>query len=174
MPPMHSGFVGFVVAAAITAAMGANELREPLRPLEFLVGSCWTGTFPDGKSTDTHCFESVFDGHFVRDRHHVRGASKPYAGEAIYGWDAKRKKVVYTYWASDGALSTGEMILGAAGELIFPEAYAADGGEMTLKNVWTRRGPEAYDVWVARRTDGEWRELWRMTLRREQGSVNPR
>jgi hypothetical protein len=30
---------------------GPGSIREPLRPLEFLVGSCWTGTFPGGKAT---------------------------------------------------------------------------------------------------------------------------
>jgi len=144
-----------------------TALREPLRPLQFLVGSCWTGTFPDGKKTDTHCFESVFGGHFVRDRHTVRGGATPYEGETIYAWDAKQRKVVYTYWASDGGISTGTMEPDKS-EIVFPEAYASDGARTTMKNVWVRRGEDVYDVYVAQWKDGQWREMWRMTMRRDR------
>jgi hypothetical protein len=165
---MIPGFRTAALCLALAAATtGAADVREPLRPLAFLVGSCWTGAFPDGKSTDTHCFECVFDGQFIRDRHVVRGGKTPYAGETIYAWHPKRQKIVYTYWASDGSLSTGEAQPGGAGEIVFPEAHASEGGEMTIKNVWSRKGADAYEVWVAEKKDGQWRELWRMTLRRD-------
>jgi hypothetical protein len=131
--------------AAAAQQQAAGSLREPLRPLEFLVGSCWTGTFPRGTSTDTHCFESVFDGQFVRDRHVVR----------------------YTYWASDGGLSTGTMEPGK-GEIVFSESYASETGGMKMRNVWTPTGADSYDVVLAQWKDGEWRDMWRMTMHREK------
>ena len=67
-----------VVLGASPAAGGAAEVRAELKPFAFLVGSCWTGTFPNGTSTDTHCFEPVYGGLFIRDRHVVRGARTPY------------------------------------------------------------------------------------------------
>ena len=155
----------FVVVVAAQAPAPAS-LSEPLRPLEFLVGSCWTGTFPGGKSTDTHCFEPVFAGTFIRDRHVVRGGKQPYEGETIYGWDPRQKKVIYTYWASDGAISTGSMER-VQGGLMFPESYAGDRGGVTMRNVWTITGPDSYDVVVSQLKDGAWREMWRMTMRRE-------
>lgn len=158
---------GLLLALLVNvAADTGGGIREELRPLAFLVGSCWTGTFPDGKATDTHCFEPVFDGQFIRDRHTVRGRTVPYAGETLYAWDPKQKKVIYTYWASDGAISSGAVEAAGPGELVFSEAYAAAGGELTMKNVWTRRGGDAYEVSVSRRQNGDWREMWRMTLRR--------
>lgn len=160
--------VSFFFALAFAAqAPEAPSLREPLRPLQFLVGSCWTGTFPGGKSTDTHCFESVFGGKFVRDRHVVRGGKDPYEGETIYAWDPRQKKVVYTYWASDGGLSTGTMEQ-VDGGLIFPESYEGDRGGAAMRNVWTITGADTYDVVVSRLKDGSWREMWRMTMRRDQ------
>lgn len=155
----------------ILLALGGGQqepgsIREPLRPLEFLVGSCWTGTFPGGKATDTHCFESVFGGTFVRDRHVVRGGKGPYEGETLYAWDPKQKRVAYTYWASDGAISTGTMEAGRA-EFVFSESYAADGGGLKLRNVWRITGTDTYDVEVSQWKDGGWREMWRMTMRRQ-------
>ncbi len=159
--------IAFLLVSVVLGGPAAAQLREPLKPLEFLAGSCWTGSFPGGGGADRHCFESVFDGQFVRDRHEVTGGKKPYAGETIYSWDAKGKKVVYTYWASDGAMSTGDMLPGAEGELVFSASHTPDGGELTIKSVWTRRGPDSYEAWAARKADGEWREMWRMTMRRE-------
>lgn len=160
--------INFLFAVAVaTQASEAGPLRDPLRPLQFFVGSCWTGTFPGGKTTDTHCFDSVFGGKFVRDRHIVRGGKEPYEGETIYGWDPRQKKVVYTYWASDGGLSTGTMEQ-VDGGLMFPESYEGDRGSAKMRNVWTITGADTYDVVVSQSKDGVWREMWRMTMRRDK------
>jgi hypothetical protein len=164
--------LGIAALCAVVATAAAAELRDELRPLQFLVGSCWTGTFPDGKATDTHCFEPVFEGQFLRDRHVVRGAKKAYAGESLYAWDPKQKKVTYMYWNSDGGISTGVAEPGSPGEITFPEEHTSSGGETTLKSVWTRRGDDAYDVWSAQKKDGQWREMWRMTLRRDPAGTS--
>lgn len=157
-----------LVLAAASAL--AAEVRAELKPLEFLVGSCWTGAFPGGNVTDTHCFESVYGGQFIRDRHAVRGG-RPYQGETLYAWDAAKKKIVYTYWASSGGVSTGVVEPGAAGELVFPEEHSAGKQKRALRNVWTRQGDDAYEVLVwqiyARDPYPEKKELWRMKMTRE-------
>lgn len=161
--------IGTASACLVLAASAglADDVREPLRPLDFLVGSCWTGTFPDGQATDTHCFESVFDGQFVRDRHVVRGGKRPYAGETLYAWNPAEGKIVFTYWNSDGGLSTGEAQAAGKDEIVFPEVHVAGGVEVAMSNVWRRTGPDAYEVLVTETRDGQERELWRMTLRRD-------
>jgi hypothetical protein len=58
------------------------------QPQAFLAGSCWKGTFADGKRTDEHCFEWIYGGQFLRDRHTVTGRPAPYGGETIYYFDA--------------------------------------------------------------------------------------
>src|SRR4051812_23935066 len=98
-----------MLAAAATLSFAAVRERvtsvvPDFRPLEFLVGSCWTGTFPDGKATDEHCFEWVFDHKFIRDRHVVgsgEGGGR-YQGESLFGWSDKEQRVAFWYWNSNG------------------------------------------------------------------------
>lgn len=141
------------------------DLNTHLKPLEFFVGSCWSGKFDNG-AVDTHCFEPMLDGHFIRDRHQVTGGKSPYAGETVYSWDAKHNTIAYTYWASDGAVATGQVNTGKNGELEFPGSYAADGKEVQLKSVWKRTGADTYDVWSGEKVDAEWKEMWHMTMQR--------
>jgi hypothetical protein len=153
------------IALLCAAPLAAQTPPSPFQPLEFLVGHCWTGTFPGGKKTDTHCFEWMMDGKFIRDRHTVRGGA-PYEGETIWAFDPKQKKVVYHYFASDGAISSGTLNL-ENGDMVFPEEYVSAGVRKTMKNVWSRNGRDAYDVWAAEKTaEGSWKEMFRMTLRR--------
>ena len=42
-----------LLTLALSDAQSA-DVRPPLQPFAFLVGSCWTGSFPGGKATDTH------------------------------------------------------------------------------------------------------------------------
>ena len=56
-----------LIAAGLAAAQPA--LRPELEPMRFLVGHCWRGAMAKGAKHDTHCFEPVFDGQHVRDRH---------------------------------------------------------------------------------------------------------
>ena len=155
-----------LLTLALSDAQSA-DVRPPLQPFAFLVGSCWTGSFPGGKATDTHCFESIYGGHFIRDRHIVKGG-KPYEGETIYGWDARTKRIVFTYWNSDGGISTGTAEPGQ-GAMVFPEEHAVQGGgQMKIRTVWTMKGRDAYEVHAAQFKNGAWQEMWRMEMRRDK------
>lgn len=147
------------------ARLGAQEPGADLRPLEFLVGSCWIGTFPDGEKTDEHCFEWMFDRKFIRDRHVVRGG-EPYQGESILGWDPNAKRLGFWYWNSDGLLTVGTIEYRPEG-IVFPERYTGPDGEVELNAVWTRAGPDAYRVLQRQRTGNGWKTLWTMELRRK-------
>lgn len=46
----------------------AAEPAAHFAPQAFLAGHCWKGTFPDGKRTDLHCYEWVYDGAFLREQ----------------------------------------------------------------------------------------------------------
>ena len=63
-------------------APATTEAAQPFAGMKFLLGHCWQGTFADGK-VDTHCFEPVYGGKFIRDRHQVTGG---YGGETLYRW----------------------------------------------------------------------------------------
>jgi hypothetical protein len=146
----------------------ARSAPDALAPLAFVVGSCWKGTFPDGRKTDEHCYEWVFDRKFIRDRHVVEGDGQPpYRGETIFGWDAAAKRTGYWYWSSEGFVLTGAVET-RDGRIIFPSRMTGPDGEMELEARWTRRGPDAYYVEQRRRTAQGWQVLWTMELTRQQ------
>jgi len=142
------------------------------RPLEFLVGHCWVGTFPDGKATDQHCFEWVFDRKFIRDRHVVRNGDAPYAGETLYGWDPKEKRLGFWYWNSEGEILTGGVEY-RPGAIVFPTKHVTDKGTVELKATWTRTGEDGYRVEQSQRVGERWKPLWSMELKRASDKDGP-
>jgi len=121
-------------------------LRAELEPLRFLLGHCWRGEFGNG-AVDTHCFESVYGGRHVRDRHEVKGPGAPYGGETLYSWDGSAKRVGYTYWNASGGVSRGAMT--AKGEALDfgDETYiGADGRKTRISTIWRKVGADSYEV----------------------------
>ena len=165
--------VGWVAILLVAPPHGCGSLvmaqaapaTNRLEPFSFLAGSCWEGAFPRGNATDEHCFEWLHDGRFLRDRHVVRGAARPYSGETTYVWDAKSGRVVYWYIASDGSFSTGSAEP-RGGSIVFPETHVSAQGTRELLNIWTRTGPNAYTVRVVETTASGQKELWSMEMRR--------
>lgn len=167
--PMRAGFT----AVADTGAGWTAQLPPPthmqasMRALSFLAGSCWRGTFPDGRQTDTHCFTPIYGGRFMVDRHVVEGAPTPYSGETLYRLQVMEQRVAYSYRASDGSHSTGT-VLSAPGGVAFPaESHRGENGaEMTIRSSWTRDGDNAYVALSEMRRNGRWRQMWRMRFER--------
>jgi hypothetical protein len=94
----------------LIALAAASFAQPPLEPWSALVGHCWSGSAPVKDGIDKHCFESVYGGQHVRDRHVVTVNGRAvYEGETIYS--AKGSKVIFTYWNSIGGLGTGEAVL---------------------------------------------------------------
>lgn len=152
-----------------TRAGWSAALAEPrpsrLAALAFFAGSCWRGTFPDGRRTDTHCFSPIYAGGYLQDRHVVEGAPGPYSGHTLYHYDVMGRSIIFHYRASDGSASAG-VAVPTAGGLSFPaETHRApDGATMTIRSAWTRDGPDAYLVRAEARQGRGWRELWRMRM----------
>ncbi|HEX8526498.1 SRPBCC family protein [Allosphingosinicella sp.] len=140
-----------LLAAASIAAVEAPPppLRQGLEPLGFLVGHCWRGAFADG-SVDTHCFDSIYDGQHVRDRHEVTGGTRIYRGETLYSWDSGAGAVGYTYWNSLGGVSRGTMRARDGGLDFGDESYAGpDGRRITISTRWRRIGGDYEAVSVS-------------------------
>ena len=136
----------------IAAAAAAAQPAEGLKPLDFVVGHCWAGTFANGQ-TDTHCFESVYGGKHIRDRHEVTGGKSPYRGESLYSWDAKSGAVAYTYWNILGGVSHGAMR--ANGDVLDfgRETYRGPDGELaTMKTSWRRIDADSFE-WVTQSSE---------------------
>jgi uncharacterized protein YndB with AHSA1/START domain len=134
------------VAAALALAAEPPPLREGLEPLAFLVGHCWQGTFERTGERDTHCFEPVYGGQHIRDRHEVTGGSGTYAGETFYSVQAPGE-VAFTYFNSLGGVSRGTM-RGEPGRLNFGDEHyrGADGREILISVAWRQVGDDAYEV----------------------------
>lgn len=159
------------LSAAAFSALSLFHVPQPqtpdFRPLEFVVGDCWVGTFPNGKATDEHCFEWVFDRKFIRDRHVVRNAEGPYSGEALYGWDPREKRLAFWYWNSEGEVLVGTVEY-RPDSIVFPTWHETDKGTVELRATWTRTGPNSYRVEQSRRAGQAWKPLWAMELRRKR------
>lgn len=143
-----------------------DEPSTDLQPLAFLAGHCWSGPFADGKSTDEHCYEWVYGGKFLRDRHIARGGTKPYRGETLYYWDGAENAVAYIYFNSDGGVSRG--LIKVDGEtLSFPaERYTEGNTTRVFGTTWIREGEERYATVTRELKDGKWQEAWRMAYSR--------
>lgn len=126
------------------------NLTEPFAGMQFLLGHCWQGRFDDGKF-DTHCFEPVYSGRLIRDRHEVTGG---YAGETIYNWNAAENRAEYTYWNVSGGVSRGTM-RERGGVLDFgDEVYTSrDGRETRIATTWRRVGDNAYEARITSSAD---------------------
>jgi uncharacterized protein YndB with AHSA1/START domain len=145
--------IALLALAAAQAALPPPprvNLTEPFAGMQFLVGHCWQGTFVDGK-VDTHCFEQVYRGTLIRDRHEVTGG---YAGETLYNWDASRTLAEYTYWNVSGGVSRGTM-RERDGVLDFgDEVYSSrEGRETRIATTWRRIDDSAYEVRVTSGAD---------------------
>ncbi len=131
-----------ILLAAIAAS--GTAIQPAFEPMVFLIGHCWEGKF-DGGETDRHCFESVYDGQHIRDRHEVTGTKGVYRGETIYSREGQA--VSYTYWNSLGGVSRGSMKPDGDKLDFGEEKYRGpDGKEASIATHWQRKGPDAYEA----------------------------
>jgi hypothetical protein len=161
-----TGLTALAAFSALSLFQTSQSHPTPdFRPLEFLVGHCWVGTFPDGKATDEHCFEWGFNRKFVRDRHVVRNGPGPYSGETLYGWDPEKKRLGFWYWNSEGEILTGAVEY-RPGSIVFPTKQVTEKGTIELRAIWTPMGQDSYRVEQSQRVGKEWKPLWTMDLKR--------
>jgi len=154
-------------ALLFVPAVAAAQPIEALKPMEYLAGHCWRGTFPDGKRTDTHCFEWMLGGKALRDVHTVRAPERPdYVGETIYYFDSGAKRVEYLYVENLGGISRGTME-STPGALVFPAAqYVESGKAMTYRSRWTRLDDSSYEAFAEMQDKGNWAPMFKITMNR--------
>lgn len=158
-------FSAAILIASTFAATPAESPKNPLQPLDFLVGNCWAGDFPNGMGVDTHCFEPVFGGKFVRDKHVLRGKNPDYSGETIYAWDPKQQKIVFWYWSSDGDIEQGTVTPVADG-FDFPEHHLTQPKDLIMRTHWHRLDADAYQALNETKDGDAWKTEWKVEYRR--------
>ncbi len=157
-------------ALALTCLAGTAVAAEPpplLQPLAFLAGHCWKGTFPDGKTTDEHCFAWMYGGRMLRDTHTVRSPGKPDGvGESTYYVDSVANDVAFLYVESSGGFSRGTME-SLPEALLFPDTqYISDGEALVYRARWTRQGDKAYEAWSEAQTQDGWTTMFKLVMKR--------
>jgi hypothetical protein len=145
-------------APAPTAPAPTAE-TQPLGPLSWLAGNCYTGTFTDGETRDLICYEWVFEGKFLRSRHRVVGGPAPYAGETIFSFDQPSGAIRFDYFNSDGDVMRGTVTPTEDG-FEFPIEATIGGGKSQLRSVWKRRGEDGYSASTEQRSGEEWKPLF--------------
>lgn len=95
-----------MIAAALLLAAQVAQPAD-LAPFKPFLGACWRTAF-SATVRDTHCFEAMYGGAHVRDRHEVQDGGKTvYAGETIYSADGP--DLVFAYYNSLGGVGQGKV-----------------------------------------------------------------
>jgi hypothetical protein len=55
----------FICLLVFIPGLAGADPAAIYQPLAFLAGHCWTGAFPGGKQTDTHCFSWIYGGEYL-------------------------------------------------------------------------------------------------------------
>jgi hypothetical protein len=131
---------------ALLIVAQADIAKAPdLSAFKPFVGACWRADF-SAKVRDTHCFQSIYGGAHVRDRHEVRDSGKVvYAGETTYSADGP--DLVFTYVNSMGGVGQGKV--GAEGSLLgFTGTMRAspDKAEQPIDSEWRIIDADHYEV----------------------------
>jgi hypothetical protein len=164
---MRSTLASLILSSLACAAGAATEPVEQLKPMAFLAGHCWKGTFADGQRTDEHCFAWLYGGHALRDTHTVRTPGKPDGlGESTYYVDSVGKHVEFLYIENGGGFSRGR-VENLPDALLFPDTrYVSDGEGLVYRARWTRRGDDAYEAWSEAQTRNGWETMFKLVLKR--------
>lgn len=148
------------VFCALWPVVSQASQQEGLKPfgwLATLTGSCWVGSLPDGKVTDTQCYETELD-RFLRgtitigDSVPQIGKPSGFRGAAIFAWNSKENRIDYWQWASDGSYRAAEARF--EGDMVIfpmPRRTAESPQERT---VWSRIDQSSFRV-VRERQDGQ-------------------
>ena len=130
---------------AALAVMLAAQASPDLSSFKPFLGACWRADF-SATVHDIHCFEPMYGGAHVRDRHEVQQDGKTvYAGETIYSVDGP--DVVFTYVNSLGGVGQGKVgsadaLLGFTGSM----RPSPDKPEQQIDSEWRLIDADHYQV----------------------------
>jgi hypothetical protein len=124
-----------------------------------VVGSCWEGRFPDGKTLHTHCYTSQF-GQFIRGTATLVGEHdghpRQFEGDSMFAWNDKDRRIDYYIWGSDGSHNRLEAYYNGE-ELVFPVASKKDRSTVVFRSVWRRIDASSFEVRREVPADGGWK-----------------
>ena len=94
-------------------AAAATPSPEGLVAFDHVLGRCWEGEIAPG-ALNVHCFNTVYGGAHVSDRHQVIVADEVvYEGETLYS--REDQQLSFTYWNVLGGVGHGTGVADAEG-----------------------------------------------------------
>jgi hypothetical protein len=132
---------------ALALMLAVQEIPDPpdLSAFKPFLGACWRAEL-SATVHDTHCFDAMYGGAHVRDRHEVQDRGRTiYAGETVYSVDGP--DLVFTYFNSLGGIGLGkvgttESSLGFTGTM----RPAPDKPEQEIDSEWRLIDTDHYEV----------------------------
>ena len=134
-----------------------------------LAGACWKGEHPDGKTSDTQCFQLQFK-RVIRGTIKVEStadgtARTVFEGDSVFAVDpAAPTKVSYTQWGTTGNYTVGEMFV--EGEMLRFQTRPAEGGESRVRFAWRKVDENSFRVSRERKESGVWKEAFAVVYKR--------
>ena len=135
-----------MIMLAVAIATQAVTAQAPtLSAFQPFLGACWRADFSPTVE-DTHCFDAMYGGAHVRDRHEVQDKGKTvYAGETIYSADGP--DLVFTYVNSLGGVGQGKVrtddrVLGFKGLM----RASPDKAQQPIDSEWRLVDADHYEV----------------------------
>jgi len=132
------------------AAAAAPPAADDLSVFNRLLGHCWEGQMA-ADTLDVHCFEPVYDGAHVRDRHVVLVKRAPvYKGVTYYSREGRH--LTFVYLNSQGGVGNGEAFPDAGGVCFKGKMRGSpDTGTQSISTCWRWQGDGGYVVTSASR-----------------------
>jgi hypothetical protein len=166
------------LVASFVVMGAANGIENPLSRFGWfaeLAGSCWTGRYPDGKTTDTQCYATQY-GQLLRGTIKLQGMHggaevANLEGDSVYAWDAKARKIRYSFWANDGTYGTAEAYL-EGDRIVFPVSDPRDSTKVVARSVWRRIDSDSFTVTRERNVEGVWKEQFTIRYAREGAAAD--
>lgn len=101
--------IGIVIVLAAATAMADEAPPGALEPLAALAGHCWVAPLGE-KLRDIQCYRWAYNRQFLVTEHMVQGSDPRYEGTTWYGWDGRAQRIVFHYYTSTGAISSGYLL----------------------------------------------------------------
>lgn len=132
-------------------------------PLEQLSGACWVAEVPSEgdvpAAQNIHCFEKMFGGQFIRDRHEfVSDGADPITGESVYAADGDGFKI--TNYSDLGSIEEARADITEDGQLVFQV-------NKKIRSILQLIDENSYELRQEERKGGSWNIVNRQMFTRQ-------
>lgn len=138
-----------IIALAATFSVQAPSPLKKFGWFADLIGSCWVGTFPDGKTQHSQCYTSQFDA-FIRGTATLSGDhngkwTERFSGDSVFAFNQSNGRIEYYIWGSDGNHAKHEAFYDGD-ELLFPVNSRKEPGKIAFRSVRRRLDRDSFEV----------------------------